>query len=321
MENINDLKIGIFMGGNSLEREISLITGENVLKALKKRGLNVVGIDLRTESKHEIKNIITQYKIDLVFIAMHGRFGEDGTLQSILEDLGVPYTGSDSRASKNAMDKTLTRKLQILHNIPHPKFKVVKKKDEIDLESLLKEFKNGKIVIKPANQGSSIGLHIIKKEKSELNKALKEAFKIDETLLIEEFIEGAELTVGILEERVLPPIRIIPKEVCFDFKCKYTQGFTFYEVPAKIPKELEEKVKDLALKTHRALGLRDFSRIDMRISLEGEPFVLEANSIPGLTPTSLLPKAAKLVGFDFESLCIKMIELALKRCTKKERSL
>ncbi len=316
MEEISNLKIGIFMGGNSLEREISLLTGKSVLEAFSKKGVKVIGIDLRTEKKEKIREIISENKIDLVFIAMHGEFGEDGRLQAILEELDIPYTGSDALGSKNAMDKVLTRRLQKIHRIPHPKFKVVKKGEQIKLNELLSGF-GDKIVIKPANQGSSIGLHIIDKN-SEVSKYLEKAFKFDETLLIEEFIEGMELTVGILEEKTLPPIRIIPKEVYFNFKCKYTKGLTSYQVPAQIPKELEEKVKTLALKMHKILGLRDFSRIDMKVSQQGQVYILEANSIPGLTPTSLLPKAARLVGFDFSALCIKMIELAFKRWKRRK---
>ncbi len=304
---LKDLNIGVFMGGRSRERDISLSTGKGVYQALKGKGLKVIPVDLLTEDPLTIKKVIFNWKIDLVFIGLHGEFGEDGRLQEILERINIPYTGSGPQPSRNAFDKTLTRNILRRRNILQPEFKIFRRADK-----LRKPFP-GRVVLKPACQGSSIGVHIVEDEVSFV-KAAEDIFSLDETLIAERFILGKEITVGVLEEKPLPPIGIRPLGGdCFSFYCKYTPGRTFYEVPARVSEKLSSYAQELALKTHRALGLRDFSRVDMIAQDEQRIYVLEANSIPGLTPTSLLPKACKLAGLDYPDLCIKMLELALQR--------
>lgn len=314
MEVLKNLTIGVFMGGNSSEREISLLSGRGVIEALRSRGLHVEEVDLLTEDRDEIQQIIEEKNIDVVFIAMHGKFGEDGQLQKILEEIGVPYTGSGPQGSLNAMDKIITRKILQEHKILQPDFVYFNIKDKI-----FWPFDSCKAVIKPSSSGSSIGVKIVKSPQ-EFFKVIEEVFKIDENVLVERFIEGKEITVGILDNQVLPPIGISPKNEMFDFSSKYTPGRTTYEIPAKISKYLEDESKKIGLKVHQVLDLRHFSRIDMRISPDNKIYVLEANSIPGLTSTSLLPKAAKLIGLEYVDLCIKMLCLALEEYASKKDS-
>lgn len=315
MEGLTDLKIAVFCGGNSAEREISLSTGQGVHDSLKDRGFRVLMVDLKSEEENQIRHIIYENKIDVVFVAMHGRFGEDGVLQEILEGAGVCYTGSGPQGSLNAFDKVRTRHILKEYFIRQPEFFYLGKED-----SRLKpsDFTWAKYVVKPACQGSSIGVHICESPDS-YEEALEEVFNIDDTSLVERFIAGRELTVGILGDNALVPIGIVPRQSShFDFSSKYTKGATVYDVPARVSKEISLKAQEAALSTHRALGLEDFSRVDMIASNEGEIFVLEANSIPGLTPTSLLPKAALFAGIDYSSLCLLMIKMAVhKKYAKK----
>jgi len=310
LSDLKDLgRIGVLMGGASSERDISLKSGKAVYEALKQLGVDVVPIDIKSEGAEENINLIKSQGIDCVFLALHGRFGEDGQIQQILDSIDLPYTGSGVDASRLAMDKVLSRRIFEANGLAVPRYKVFEGK------SFPENWDNHlglPLVIKPATHGSSIGLSIIDKEQN-LRQAVELAFSFDERIIIEEYIKGRELTVGILEECALPVIEIIPKKMFFDFEAKYQTGMTDYVVPAQITEEVARATKDTALKAHQLLGCSGCSRVDLILSEKGIPYVLEVNTIPGLTSTSLLPKAARCVGIEFSQLCIKLIQLAYEK--------
>lgn len=303
-------RIGVLMGGPSTERDVSLKSGKAVIEALKQRGIDVVGIDITTGDINENINLLKSYKMNCAFIALHGHFGEDGQVQAILESLNIPYTGSGSLASKLAMDKVISRKILQIYGLHTPRYTVINKTAPA-LPYSIDGF-GFPLVVKPAGHGSSIGLSIIDK-REDLGNALGEAFKYDDTVIIEQYIQGRELTVGILDDKALPVIEIVPKKRFFDYEAKYQQGMTDYLVPADLDGITAKKVQELACKVHRALGCFGCSRVDIILSNANVAFVLELNSIPGLTPTSLLPKAAGFAGIDFGSLCLKLIDLAYEK--------
>lgn len=308
-------RIGVLMGGSSSEREISLKSGNSVLGALQRLGLDVVAIDIKSEVIQENIDLIKSSNINCAFIAMHGRFGEDGQLQALLDSLNIPYPGSGSLASRLAMDKVASHKIFQQHQLPVPRYTVITSiRNYTNSEAL----KNMALpwVVKPANHGSSVGLSIIEK-KEDLPRAMDLALGFDQTVIIEEYIKGREMTVGILDDMPLPVIEIVPKRKFFDYQAKYQSGMTEYIVPAKLEGNLCSKIQSIALSAHQLLGCKDFSRVDLILSNNNIPFVLELNSIPGLTANSLLPKAAKAAGIDFEQLCIKLIELAYEKAQDK----
>ena len=312
IEKIKSLgRIGVLMGGASSEREISLKSGNAVLGALKKSGVQAISIDIKTENIAENIRLLKESKIDCAFIAMHGRFGEDGQLQALLDSLKIIYSGSGSLASRLAMDKVASRKIFQGHNLAVPRYTVL---NNIDYAKYNKEIGNLALpwVIKPATHGSSVGLSIIEKKKG-LSEALNLAFNFDKTVIIEEYIPGREMTVGILDEQPLPVIEIIPKNKFFDYQAKYQYGMTEYIVPAKLEEAVILKLQSLALSAHKLLGCKGFSRADIILDTKNTPYILELNSIPGLTPTSLLPKAARAAGIEFEQLCLRLVELAYEK--------
>ncbi len=306
-------KIGVLMGGPSNEREISIKSGTAVFSALNFKGFNVIPIELGSSDgilqyEREVEKEIRNKDIDFAFIAMHGEFGEDGRVQELLERLNIPYTGSGVLASKRGMDKIESKKLFMESGIPVPDFKVISNSER--LKSWPKEL-GKRIVVKPSNQGSSIGVSFVE-DLETLNQAIKKIKTFCERIILERFIEGKELTVGILEDRPLPVIHILPKkEEFFNYKAKYSKDRTDYIVPAQLKGSVYRRCQETALKAHKALGAKFFSRVDMVLSKEGEVFVLELNTIPGMTTTSLLPKAAKAVGISFEDLCVKILSSSL----------
>jgi D-alanine-D-alanine ligase len=305
-------KIGVLMGGPSTEREISLNSGKAVYESLKQSGLQVIAIDINTDSVDENIRLIKSHKIDCAFLALHGRFGEDGQIQEILDNLKIPYTGSGRKASKLAMDKIASRKIFEAHDLSVPKYEIVGKQINRGVRNNL----SLPLVVKPATHGSSIGLSIVDKEE-DLNKALDLAFRFDERVLIEEYIRGREVTVGILDNQALPVIEIIPKKRFFDFEAKYQPGMTDYIVPARLEIETAKRIQDTGMSAHKLLGCFGFSRVDMILNENNIPFVLEVNSIPGLTSHSLLPKAARIAGIEFDQLCLKLIRLAYEKTKAK----
>ena len=301
----------MLLGGPSSEREVSLKTGRAVASALRRQGLDVVEIDVG-EDLSRLVDQLKEVRPHVVFIALHGTFGEDGVIQGVLEYLGLPYTGSGVLASALAMDKVASKRLFSYHGIPVPRYTIFRKEGwTLPGETPLEEL-SYPLVVKPVAEGSTIGVSIVKEEE-ELDGALKEAYKYGDTVLVEEFVEGREITVGILGEEPLPVIEIIPETGFYDYRAKYTPGLTRYEVPAKLPRETAIMVQDMALLAHRALGCRDVSRVDFRLAEDGTPYILEVNAIPGMTETSLLPKAAAAAGISFEELVLRILESALKK--------
>lgn len=304
MDKIN--RIGILMGGPSSERAVSLRSGQAVAAALQSRGWETVEIDILREE--DCAEFIRGFKINFAFIALHGRFGEDGKIQQILEDLGIPYTGSGVEASILAMDKIAAHRVFAKHNISTPGWQAVAKAEEEAQICLARPW-----VVKPANEGSSIGLSIVREEK-DLAASITNALRYDEKVIIEEYIGGREITVGILGDEALPIVEIVPKNGFYDYAAKYTAGMTQYIVPARLNKNLSLSAQELARQAHQCLGCRAFSRVDMRIEEKtNKIFVLEVNTIPGLTQTSLLPKAAAARGLDFTELCLQMMAHSYNR--------
>lgn len=298
--------VGIFMGGDSPERSISLKSGRAVYDALKEEGVDCKAVDIKdTSNVSRVKDYILKQKIKAAFIAMHGAFGEDGRLQSILENLSIPYTGSCPLASSLAMDKARSRKILEANKIAVPKF-IIAGSGSLNYSNL-----NFPVVVKPSNGGSSIGLSIVR-EAGRLKRAFLSASRYSREVIIEEYVPGEEITVGIFENRALPVILLKPKEEFFNYKAKYTKGLTKYYVPAPLGEKVTKFSQATALKVHQILGLRHFSRVDMILRKGEIPVVLEVNTIPGLTPLSLLPKAAKANGLSFGGLCLKLVELAFK---------
>src|SRR2546423_4066214 len=304
--NTKDLpkKIAVLMGGPGSERDVSLATGRGVAKALRSLGVEVIDVDVRDENFTLPKNV------DLAFLPIHGTFGEDGQLQKILEDRGVAYTGDGVEESHAAFDKLLTKEKFREHNVVTPAWEVIDADQRPKIPVPL--------VVKPPCQGSTVGVVIVKKE-TDLDSAMKEAGKYDRKLLVEQFVSGRELTIGILGDQALPIIEIIPKGGFYDFNTKYPflnpqAGASAEHVcPASIDAGKTKKIQELALQAFRALGLVVYGRVDVLLSDAGEPFVLEVNTIPGMTEASLLPEGAAAAGINYVDLCLWIIELSRAR--------
>jgi D-alanine-D-alanine ligase len=295
------LKIVVMLGGPSAERKVSLRSGAGVAQALRSLGHIV------TELDPEKPDWILPPKTDAVFLALHGTYGEDGTVQAQLERLGVPYTGCDAGASRIAFDKVLTKQRCGAAGVPTAKFLVV--------ESVKTPWPLGwqpPLVVKPVRQGSSVGLQFVERV-ADWAGALAEALRYDSQLLVEEKIVGRETTVGILDGQALPVVEVCPKTGAYDYHNKYTAGCTEYFCPADFDAATTQWIQDAALGAFHAIGGRDYSRVDVMVRANGEPVVLEVNTLPGMTETSLLPKAAAAAGIGYAELCQRMIDLALKR--------
>jgi len=288
-------KVGVLMGGPSSEREISLKSGKAVLSALLDSGVEAVGINIVTDNAEENIRLLKGHNLNGVFIALHGRFGEDGAIQKIIEKLKLPYTASGVAASRLAMDKINALKVFKAAGLTVPKSRFIEK----SVYEKTKTFEND----------LGIGLSLVESEQ-EISAAIELAFQYDQRIIIEEFIRGRELTVGILGEQALPAIEIVPRAKFFDFDAKYHAGSTEYIIPAVLEAGVLKNVQKAALQAHKLLGCFGCSRTDIILSKDGFAYVLEVNTIPGMTSTSLLPKAAKVVGIDFNQLCIKLLELA-----------
>jgi D-alanine-D-alanine ligase len=309
-------RVGVLMGGPSSEREISIKSGRAVCKALEAKHMDHVPVELiaglsMNGYKQVVSDLITRMKIDVVFIMLHGEFGEDGTVQELLEEMNVPYTGSSSRASKVAMNKITAKEVLKTNDIPIARHEVLSKDTFDKCRDINLYFKllGSRLVVKPSNGGSSIGLNIAASEK-DLKAAIDDAFRYDDKLIVEEYVPGREITVGIVEDSALPIVEIVPKRFFFDFTAKYEKGMTEYIVPAEIDGKMYKTCQDVGLRVHKALSARSFSRVDIILNEKIGPVVLEINTIPGFTETSLLPKAAKSAGISFEDLCLKILESA-----------
>jgi D-alanine-D-alanine ligase len=289
------------MGGTSAEREVSLKSGRAIHNVLITKGYNAVSIDVGSD----ICNVLATARIDMAFLALHGGYGEDGSIQGMLEVLGIPYTGSGVLASALAMDKEASKKVFIYHNVSVPPFEVFRKGQRI------KETAMGfPCVVKPAAEGSSIGVAIVR-EKNDFGKAMDNAFSFGSRLIVEPFIEGKEIHIGVLNGKVLGGVEVRPAGGFYSYEAKYTTGLTEYILPPELDKEVYERAKAAALSAHTALGCKGAARVDLRVDVHGTPYVLEVNTIPGMTETSLLPKIAKLAGLDFLQLIEEIIKEAL----------
>ncbi len=300
--SFSDKTIAVMMGGPGNEREVSLASGKSVSQSLSDKGATVIELCI------EDQNFEVNDEVDLVFNLIHGTFGEDGSLQRILNERRVPYTGAGATSSELAFDKGLSKKCFVENGVNTPLFEFVSKGDG-PLPSLTPPF-----VIKPPKEGSSVGVHIIRDSYS-ISEAIEDAAKYDDIILVEEFINGKELTVGILNGEALPIVHIQPLSGFYDTKNKYPwlgggEGSEYF-CPADLDEESTRCVQELAIEAHKALGVEIYSRVDVILSEDGTPYVLEVNTIPGMTETSLLPKAAKANGLEFGDLCQQIAELSM----------
>ena len=295
------LNITVMLGGPSAEREVSLRTGTAVAQALRSRGHVVVELDPRPGQWQLPK------ACDVVFLALHGTYGEDGTLQQELDKLGVPYTGCDAEASRLAFDKVLTKQRCIEQHVPTARFAVLHQATDPWPEGW-----EPPMILKPVRQGSSVGLQFVDR-RDQWSAALAESLKYDREVLMEECIQGRETTVGILAGQALPVVEVRPKQGGYDYQNKYTAGATEYFCPAPFDAVVTSAIQAAALGAFRAIGGRDYARVDVMVRPNGDPIVLEVNTLPGMTETSLLPKAAAAAGLSYPELCQKMVDLALSR--------
>jgi len=303
MAAMKSKKIGVLMGGLSAEREVSLKSGAAVHQALLSLGYHAVAIDMG----RDLAAVLVQEKIEAVFIALHGRYGEDGCVQGLLELLQIPYTGSGVLASALAMHKLYSKQTFTSAGILTAPFHHFRRGQQVgtgDLDFGLP------LVVKPVQEGSSVGVSIVREE-GQLEAALASAFRHDSEILVEKYIKGQEVQVGILDDRPIGAIEIVPKNEFYDFEAKYTDGMAEHIFPARLKPALYEKAQQIGLAAHQALGCSGYSRVDLLVTDTGESYVLEVNTLPGMTALSLLPEiAAKGAGLPFEALVERIIESA-----------
>jgi D-alanine-D-alanine ligase len=298
-----DLHVTVMLGGPSAEREVSLRSGAAVAGALRSVGYRVSELDPKDRNWKRPRGT------DVVFLALHGTYGEDGTVQAQLDELGVPYTGCDAEASRVAFDKVLTKQRCVEAGVPTARFMVFNSGSAPWPRGW-----NPPIVLKPVRQGSSVGLQFVDRV-ADWSKALNESLRYDSEVLMEERIGGRETTVGILGDEVLPVVEVRPRQGSYDYNNKYTPGSTEYFCPALFDAAITRRIQDAGHAAFRAIGGRDYARVDVMVREDGQPIVLEVNTLPGMTETSLLPKAAAAAGLCYEELCRRMVDLALRRAT------
>jgi D-alanine-D-alanine ligase len=307
-------RVAVLKGGRSLERQVSLRSGARVEDALGRLGHEVVPIDVALDLIRRLR----ETDPEVAFVAMHGRDGEDGTVQELLEILGIPYTGSGVLACTRATDKVLAKHLMVEAGIPTPEFFAFNETAFRELgaaEALpaIEERLDFPIVVKPSSQGSALGIKFARSA-ADVPAALVAAFSYDSRVLLERYVDGRDLAVSILDDEPLPVVEAVPRdEEFYDFEARYEIGRTDFVCPADLADGLTEQAHDLALRTHRLLGCSGFARVDLMLDTAGELTVLEANPIPGLTETSLLPQAAEAAGVPFDELVGRILELALER--------
>lgn len=289
------------MGGLSPERKVSLTSGQEIFNALKSKGLNATLVDV----DHNIGASLAERKIDLAWIALHGTFGEDGTIQGILEYLKIPYTGSGVLGSAVAYNKVVSKEIFMERGIPTAPYQVIHTEDRNRVMPKL----DFPVVVKPSDQGSSIGVSIVRSE-SKWETALDLAFDVSEEVLIEKYIAGKLLAVGMNGPQPMPIVEVVPKSGFYDYEAKYTAGKTDYVCPAELTPEAVDRCNDTAVRVFKALKGRGFPRVDLILDENGTPYVLEMNTIPGMTPTSLLPMAARKAGLEFDELVIEILKRA-----------
>lgn len=297
LKKFQNKKIAVLMGGLSSEREVSLVSGSSVLKVLKDMKLNAVGIDTDRNIAQKLERI----KPAVAFILLHGELGEDGSAQGLLEIMGIPYTGCGIFASAASMDKDISKILFRASGINTPDWIVLKKFEPFD------EIKKYPVIVKPSSCGSTIGIAAAA-NKSEFESAAKNAFKYGEKIIVEDFIEGKEITVAVLDGKALPVIEIIPKSGFYDYKAKYQKNGSQHIIPARIGEKTYKTAQKYAEKIYKIFDCRAVCRADMIVDKNGKIWVLENNTIPGMTPSSLVPDAAKYAGISFEDLVLKILD-------------
>lgn len=296
-------RIGVLMGGLSAEREVSLKSGSAVQQALKGQGYDAVAID----AGRDLPFVLVSERIEAAFIALHGRYGEDGCVQGLLELMGIPYTGSGVLASALAMHKLYSKQAFAAAGILTAPFRHFRQGETVSIQALPFGLP---LVVKPVQEGSSVGISIVKQE-GELEAALETAFRYDDAILVEQFVKGQEVQVGILDDLPIGAIEIVPKNEFYDYEAKYTDGMAEHIFPARLEPALYETAMQAGLAAHRALGCSGYSRVDLLVTPAGECYVLEVNTLPGMTALSLLPEiAAKGAGLPFEALVERIIESA-----------
>ena len=311
MEQHSKPRVGVLYGGVSAERQVSLATGKAVGEALASIGYPVEMLDILEVPIGEL----TPERMDVAFIALHGTFGEDGGIQSVLEVQGVPYTGSGPRASRLAMDKVASKRCFAEAGVPTPHYVEIGAEWDEGRKLAAAARVGFPLIVKPASQGSSVGVTLVRKPR-ELPAALGRALEFDDRALLEKFIHGRELTVGILHAHPLPIIELVFPGNVFTYDTKYRKGAAKHVVNPDLPPGVAERVEQVALAAHESLGCRGCTRVDLRLSTTGEPYVLEVNTIPGMTGTSLLPEAAQAVGIGFPELCELAIRMALEAASR-----
>lgn len=315
---ITNKRIGVIAGGVSAERDVSLRSGKAVFNALYNKGYNVVFLDVTAN----VSELLLREKVEVAFLVLHGGWGENGAIQGLLEVMNIPYTGSGVMASALAMDKEASKKMFLYHGLGVPEFKVLRK-DLFHPESL-KNSPDGGLstilqavgfslpwVIKPATEGSSVGVNIIKTT-ADILSAAREAFQYGDRIIAEKYTKGKEIQIGILGDRILGGVEVRPSLEFYSYEAKYTAGLTNYILPPEVDADIYEKLKFAGFQAHKSLGCEGATRVDLILDEKGNIYVLEVNTIPGMTETSLLPKIAGLAGLDFNSLVEEMLHLAIK---------
>lgn len=307
------MRVAVILGGRSAEREVSLQTGQNILEALSLKGHEALPFDLTDDLAVRLR----EAKPDVVFIALHGRFGEDGCVQGLLELLGLPYVGSGVLASAIGMDKVMSRRLFASEGLPFPRQRVLTEADgggsgeDALAQALVQEF-GVPLVVKPNSQGSTIGVTIVR-DPALVAEALRTAFALDPVVLVEEYVAGPELTVAVLggnAPQALPVIEIVPKNPFYDYDAKYTPGMSEHVIPARLSQETASLAQEYAVRAFRTLGCRHYARVDLLLNERtGKLVVLEVNTLPGMTATSLVPDAARAIGLEFPDLVELLVRM------------
>jgi D-alanine-D-alanine ligase len=307
MASIMKKKIGVLMGGLSSERQVSLASGNAILGALTEKGYDAAAIDVGRDVGARLQSS----GVEVAFNGLHGKFGEDGAIQGLLEIVGIPYTGSGILASAMGMNKIISKTVFKAYGLHVGPFMVVTN-GERDLLAAAQAMLGFPLVVKPSSEGSSVGVSIVNTGE-ELAPAVELALSYDREVLIEKYIRGMEVQVGVLGERALGAIEIVPKDIFYSYKAKYEQGMSQHFFPARVPDAIYKRTLDAGLAAHRALGCRGYSRVDFIIDAAGNPYILEVNTLPGMTGTSLLPDIARGVGISFPDLVEEILQLAFKK--------
>lgn len=307
MSHVTHKKIGVLLGGLSSEREVSLASGNAILKALREKGYNPVAVDVARDAAAKIR----EAGVEVAFIALHGKFGEDGAIQGLLEIMGIPYTGSGILASAIGMNKSVSKQVFRSRGLPVGPYAVLSKADAARADAVFDAI-SCPAVVKPNAEGSSMGVNLVFRNE-DFGAAAADAFRYGDEILIEKFIKGKEVQVGILGNRALGAIEIVPKRAFYDYASKYEPGMSDHFFPARIPDAVYQRTLEAGLLAHKAIGCKGYSRVDFIVDESGAPYILEVNTLPGMTATSLLPDIAKGVGISFPDLVEEILRQAINQ--------